>query len=741
MSPRAEHTDHASRKQPIGDISGPLETLRLDIEGMTCAGCAGRVETALRAVPGVVEVGVNFATDRADITVSQGAFHLGAVTTAIRRAGYKMAAPAPRSDTGAKQKVKDRRDALVLTAALLLAAPFFVQMIFMALDLPWRMTALLELALATPVQFILGARFYRAGFSALRHGSANMDVLVALGTSAAYGKSLYLWSSIGEQAAGSLYFEASVMVITLVLLGKFIETRAKRGATSAIRALHKLTPRTVCVLQEGAEVEIQAGDISVDDIMVLRPGDRIAADGEIIEGESDFDESHLTGESIPVVKTIGDTVVTGALVGAGSVHVKTKAVGADTTLARIIDLVENAQAARAPIQKLVDRIAQVFVPITVGISLSVFLLWGLVLSDWETAFTASVAVLVIACPCALGLAAPTAIVVGTGLAAKYGVLVKNFDVLEKAARVTDVVFDKTGTLTVGAPALCEFSGSLEDLRLAASAQKLSEHPLAAAFLDLAKSNDLPLTKPSSFKSFPGGGIQAVVQERSVTIGNQRFLSERGIDVEEAALEALAKRGLSAVAVAIDGRPICYAGLADAVRPTSRPAIEALTALSITPHLYSGDARQTARNIANSLGIPHAVAPMKPEDKAQRILALQASNRVVLMIGDGVNDAPALATADIGIAMGTGTDIAIETSDITLMRADLRLVATTLRLCKATIARVRQNLFWAFAYNALCIPIAAAGLLSPSLAGAAMAMSSLSVVGNALLLKLRRVHLA
>jgi Cu+-exporting ATPase len=599
-----------------------------------------------------------------------------------------------------------------------------------------------ELALATPVQFVIGARFYRAAWKALRAGAANMDVLVALGTSAAWGYSLWLLATLGPAAStGRLYFEASVVIVTLVLLGKYLEARAKRGTTAAIRQLMDLRPRSARVQRaDGSEVEVPVAALRAGDVVAIRPGERVPVDGEVLAGASEVDEALITGESLPVTKAAGSRVTGGAINGSGLLVVRATAVGADSTLARIIRLVENAQAGKAPVQRLVDRISAIFVPVVVAIAAVTFGVTFAVAGAFEPAFVAAVSVLVIACPCALGLATPTAIMTGTGAAARAGILIKDVASLERAHRIDTVVFDKTGTLTEGRPRVVEIVTTGGDgdelLQLAASVQRASEHPLARAVMARASDAGLAMLPVDDFRNHVGQGVVGTVAGRQLAIGSAAFLTSRGIDLAPATGTADRWRteARTVVWVADGSRLLGGFAIADPLRAESAAAVASLRALGVRTLLLSGDAPPVAEAIGREVGVDEARGGVAPDGKATAISGRQAAGATVAMVGDGINDAPALAAADVGIAMGSGTDIAMETAGVTLMRADPRLVAGAIAASRATFRKIRQNLFWAFIYNIVGIPLAAFGFLTPALAGAAMAASSVSVVGNSLLLR-------
>jgi Cu+-exporting ATPase len=678
--------------------------IKLPIEGMTCASCVTRVEKALKKVPGVAEAEVNLATETATVRLGAGAAP-EALVEAVRKAGYEarlVPQAAPEHD----------RSWWPVAVAAALTLPLALPMVGSPFGADWMLPGWLQLALATPVQFWLGARFYRAGWKALLARTGNMDLLVALGTSAAFGLSVYMLFKNQHH----YYFEASAAVITLVLLGKWLEGRAKRQTTEAIRALQALRPEK---------------PVNVGDVVEIRPGERIPADAVVLEGRSHADESMLTGESLPVAKQAGDAVTGGTVNKEGLLRIRVTAVGAQSMLGRIIELVENAQAKKAPIQRLVDRVSAVFVPVVLGIALVTLLGWGLAAGDWEIAILNAVAVLVIACPCALGLATPTAIMAGTGVAAKHGILIKDAEALETAHAVQAVAFDKTGTLTAGKPTLVSFDAYAEGaLAMAAAIQSGSEHPLAKAVLAAAK--DLASPKAKGVRSVAGRGIQGEVGGRTLALGSSRWMTELGLALPEEKNEGNTVSWLAD----ITGAPALLARMAfgDEPRPEAAEAVAQLAARGVRAIMLTGDNRAAAQAVGRRVGIEEIHAEVLPADKAAKVLELRKTHARVAMVGDGVNDAPALAAADLGIAMGSGTDVAMAAAGVTLMRSDPRLVAAAIDISRRTYAKIRQNLFWAFVYNVVGIPLAAFGILSPVIAGAAMALSSVSVVANALLLK-------
>jgi len=709
----------------------PEVTLDLGIGGMTCASCVRRVERALAAVPGVLEVSVNLATETAHLRVVAGTPE-AALGAALTRAGYRLtrAAGQDGADPGAAREARD------VVLAALLTLPFAIGMVGMAFGRDWMPPGWVQAALATPVVFWLGGRFWRAGFAALRAGTGNMDQLVALGTGAAWGLSAYLLVRHGAHGH-DLYFEAASMVVAFILLGKWLEARAKRATGAAIRALLDLAPRMARRIEDGEEREVPAAALAVGDLVVIRPGERIPADGIVREGRSGVDESALTGESRTIEKEPGAAVSTGTIALDGRLVAEVRAVGAETVLARVAALVAAAQASRAPVQKLVDRVSAVFVPAVLALALVTLIGWLLAGAAAETAIIIAVSVLVIACPCALGLATPAAIMAGTGAAARAGILVRDADAIERAGRITLVAFDKTGTLTEGKPRLAalhpaEGVTEAEALRLAAALQAGSEHPLARAVAAAATG---PLPRIEEFRALPGRGVEGRVEGRSLALGSPRLLAERGAAAGALVpvAEAEAAEGRSLAWLIEGDRALALLAFEDAGKPGAAAAVAGLHAMGLGTAMLSGDLRAAAEGVAARLGIGTVAAEVLPADKAAAVAAWQADGARVAMVGDGVNDAPALAQADLGIAMGTGTDVAIEAAGITLLRGDPALVPAAIEVARRTHAKIRQNLAWAFGYNVLGLPLAAFGLLSPVVAGAAMALSSVSVLTSALLL--------
>ncbi len=716
-------------------------TFDLPISGMTCASCAGRVERALGKVPGVQSVSVNLANERAHVEVL-GQIDPSVLIAAVDKAGYTATLPQSETATDASQAQRLHRERWALLLAIALALPLVLPMLVEPFGLHWMLPAWVQFALATPVQFIFGARFYIAAWKAVRAGAGNMDLLVAIGTSAGYGLSIYEWLTAHPGMAPHLYFEASAVVIALVLLGKYLESRAKRQTASAIRALEALRPERAIRVFDCREEDVAIHALKLGDQVMVKPGERFPVDGEVVEGQSHADEALISGESLPVPKQPGDKVTGGAINGEGRLLVRTTALGAESVLARIIRLVEDAQAAKAPIQKLVDKVSQVFVPTVLVLALITLVGWWLYGASLETAIINAVAVLVIACPCALGLATPTAIMAGTGVAARYGILIKDAEALERAHEVSAVVFDKTGTLTSGAPKIAHLvavdGNEALLLQQAGALQRGSEHPLAKAVLDACREQGLHVADVSASQSLTGRGIAGTLDGRPLALGNRRLLEEGGLSTGDLAASAkdweAEGRTLSwLIEQGPQPRVLGLFAFGDTLKPGALEAVEQLKAQHISSHLLTGDNRGSAHVVAHALGIDDVHAEVLPADKAATVAELKKTG-VVAMVGDGINDAPALAAADIGIAMGGGTDVAMHAAGITLMRGDPRLVPAALEISRKTYAKIRQNLFWAFVYNLIGIPLAAFGLLNPVLAGAAMALSSVSVVSNALLLK-------
>jgi Cu+-exporting ATPase len=720
------------------------ETRELAITGMTCATCALRVEKALSAIPGVTRAEVNLATERASVEGVAGLLRPADLIAAVRHAGYGAELltgdVAKDRELAAAEMRRAKAETRRLAAAVALSVPLLAPMIGATLP-GW-----VQLVFATPVQFLIGARFYAGAWSALRARVGNMDLLVVLGTSAAYFYSLYLL--LARPTGTPLYFDSAAVVIALVTVGKWLEARAKRSTTAQIKALMSLRPERARVVRGDEEVEIPAVAVAVGDVVVVRPGEKLPVDGVVTVGRSEVDESLLTGESLPLAKAPGDRVTGGSINGSGLLRIETTAVGEQSTLARIIGLVEGAQARKAPVQRLVDRVASIFVPVVLVIATLTFLGWWLIAGSITEGVVAAVSVLVIACPCSLGLATPTALMVGTGVAARAGILIRDVEALEAAHRLDTVVLDKTGTMTEGKPVVTEVipNGLAERdlLRLAAAAQAGSEHPLAHAVLEKARElgpdgGAASLPSLEEFQSHPGKGLAARVDGQQLLIGNRRLMEENGIALEEGDVRAqeLEGEGRTVMWVAAVSPRAKWLGLiavADPVKATAASAVRHLHEIGMETVLVTGDSERVAAAVAARLGIRRVLGGVLPDRKAAEVRRLQAQGHRVGMVGDGVNDAPALAAADVGFAMGTGTDVAMQTASVTLMRGDPLLIGDAIAVSRATYRKIRQGLFWAFIYNVIGMPAAALGLLSPMIAGAAMALSSVSVVSNALLLR-------
>lgn len=716
----------------------PPQSLDLAISGMTCAACATRIETVLNRLPGV-EASVNFASEKASVRYRPGQADAAGLIAAVRRAGYEA-----RESTGDTRALERERKAAAYRAemrrfriSVVLTLPLAAQMLWMFSGSHAELPRWLQFLLATPVQFWIGWRFFVGAYHSLRGGSGNMDVLVALGTSMAWLYStVVLLLDLHHQ---HVYFEASASVITLVLLGKLMEARAKAKTSAAIEALIRLQPQTARVVRDGEIVEVPVASLNPGDVFVVRPGESVPVDGEVAEGASSVNEAMLTGESLPVAKQPGDKVFAATVNGEGLMRCRATGVGSHTLLAGIIRMVEQAQGSKAPVQRLADRISAIFVPVVTAIALAAFAGWWAFTGDFTNALVNAVAVLVIACPCALGLATPTAIMVGTGRGAAAGILVKNAQALELAKNVEVLAVDKTGTLTLGQPAVTDVlpAGGADAaglLRAAASLEQGSTHPLAEAVVARAREEGHALAQPDELRAVAGKGLTATLGGEAYALGSPAFLAERGVAVPQALLVQLAGAGKSVVAVSRGPTFLGLLGIADRLRPTSREAVERLSAQGIEVVMLTGDNRATAAAIAREAGIAHVEAEVLPQDKAAAVARLKAGGKLVGMVGDGINDAPALAAADVSFAIGGGSDVALEAADVTLMRSDLLSAADAIDLSRATLAKIRQNLFFAFIYNVLGIPLAALGYLSPVIAGAAMAMSSVSVVSNSLLLR-------
>jgi P-type Cu+ transporter len=723
------------------------EKVELDVFGMTCAACSNRIEKVLNKQEGIELATVNLTTESAAIEYNPGMVDVQAIIERIRNLGYdaKPKADAEEKQTYKEKQLKTMKTKLIISA--LLSVPLLITMLdhLFGMNLPEiLMNPWFQFILATPVQFIIGWQFYIGAYKNLRNGGANMDVLVSLGTSAAYFYSLYetFKTVFIPEYEPHLYFETSAILITLILFGKYLESMAKSQTTNAISELLNLQAKEARVVRDGKEVMIPLEDVVVGDRLIIKPGEKIPVDGIVIHGRTSVDESMLTGESIPVEKNPGENVIGATLNKNGSIEIEATKVGKDTALASIIKVVEEAQGSKAPIQRLADVISGYFVPIVVGIAILTFICWISFVQpgQFEPALVAAIAVLVIACPCALGLATPTSIMVGTGRAAETGILFKGGEHLERTYQIDTIVLDKTGTITKGKPEVTDYLGDEETLQLLASAEKGSEHPLAGAIVAFAKEREIDFLDVDEFNAIPGQGISAKIAGKHILVGNRKLMRGHQVQIDgyEETLNEFEMNGKTAMLIAINGNYRGMIAVADTIKDSAKEAIEQLNEMGIEVVMLTGDNERTAQAIAKQVGIHHVVAQVLPDEKAEKIKELQALGKKVAMVGDGINDAPALVIADIGIAIGTGTEVAIEAADITILGGELLLIPKAINISHATIRNIKQNLFWAFAYNTAGIPIAAAGFLAPWLAGAAMALSSVSVVTNAL--RLKRVQL-
>lgn len=737
------HTeDYVNEIQHLGyDVV--KESVELTISGMTCAACSNRIEKVLNKIDGVINANVNLTTEQATVEYYRGVVNSDDFISKIQNLGYDAKVKEGQNQYSNKDK-RLKKQLTKLVIAAILSIPLLATMLVHLFHMPLPsifMNPWFQFILATPVQFIIGWQFYKGAYKNLKNGSANMDVLVALGTSAAYFYSIYemfKWLNHTTQMP-HLYFETSAVLITLILFGKYLETKAKTQTTNALGELLSLQAKEARVIKDNKEMMIPVKDVQVNDNILIKPGEKIPVDGVILKGTTSIDESMLTGESIPVDKQINDKVIGATINQNGAIVIQATQVGNDTALANIIKVVEQAQGSKAPIQRLADQISGYFVPTVIGIALLTFIIWITLVhfGQFEPALVAAISVLVIACPCSLGLATPTSIMVGTGRAAEKGILFKGGQYVEQAQNIDTIVLDKTGTITNGKPVVTDFEGDNETLQLLASAEYASEHPLAKAIVDYAQTNNINLINTDTFNALPGHGIEASVSQKQVLVGNRQLMTSNNVELSnhiESKMTDWESNGKTAMLIAING---VYQGLiavADTIKDNAIESIRRLHDMNINVVMLTGDNDNTAQAIAKQVGIDRVIANVLPDEKSAHITHLQKEGKQVAMVGDGVNDAPALVTADIGIAMGTGTEVAIEAADITILGGDLSLLPKTLSISQLTMRNIRQNLIWAFGYNIAGIPIAALGLLAPWIAGAAMALSSVSVVTNALRLK-------
>ncbi|WP_182201303.1 heavy metal translocating P-type ATPase [Paraliobacillus salinarum] len=723
------------------------EKVAFDVTGMTCAACSNKIEKVLNKMDGVSNASVNLSSEVANVSYYPGLVSEEELIERIEKLGYgaRQQAGEKQKEDRKQQEIKKMKTKLIISAILSIPLLFTMGVHLFNAPMPdFLMNPWFQMALATPVQFIIGWQFYVGSYKNLRNGSANMDVLVALGTSAAYFYSVYEgFQTIGNPAyEPHLYFETSAILITLILLGKYFETLAKGRTTQALSKLLDLQAKEARVLINGEEKMIPVDQVQVSDILVVKPGEKIPVDGMITKGTTALDESMITGESIPVEKKVDDSVIGATINKNGTIQFKATKVGKDTALSNIVKIVEEAQGSKAPIQRMADVISGIFVPIVVGIAIITFIVWFTLVNPGvvSDALVAAIAVLVIACPCALGLATPTSIMVGTGKAAEVGILFKGGEHLEQTGKINTIILDKTGTITKGKPSVTDFSGNKDVLSLVVSAENSSEHPLAEAIVHYGKQEQVEIKDTESFEAIPGYGIEAVIDNRQVLVGTPRLLEKHLISAEDflSDMHKLEEEGKTVMLIAVDGSYQGMIAVADTVKPTAKTALKQLKDAGIELVMLTGDNPTTAKAIANEVGIDKVIAQVIPEQKADEVKKIQTEGKKVAMVGDGINDAPALVVADIGIAIGTGTDVAIEAADVTILGGELTLLPKALKMSKATMKNIRQNLFWALAYNSAGIPIAAVGLLAPWVAGAAMAFSSVSVVSNAL--RLKRVKL-
>ena len=735
--------------EAIREEDNKRNKIDLKITGMSCAACSAKIEKKLNKVEGVAGAAVNLTTERANIEYDSSKVKTVDLIKTVEALGYKVEKVEDISNDKEKEQrekeIKKLRMELITSA--ILSSPLIMAMLLalVHIDIAFLHNEYFQLIIATPVQFVIGFRFYKNAYHALKAKSANMDVLIAMGTSAAYFFSIYNAFFAPQKATGmmmkELYFEAGAVIITLILLGKYLEAVAKGKTSEAIKKLMGLQAKTARVIRNGAEEDIPVKDVEVGDIIVVRPGEKVPVDGKIIEGNSSIDESMLTGESLPVEKNVGNSVIGATINKFGTFNFEATKVGKDTALSQIVKMVEDAQGSKAPIQKIADQVSSIFVPTVIGIAFVTFLIWYLAVGNFTSAIVSAVSVLVIACPCALGLATPTAIMVGTGKGAENGILIKGGEHLEMAYKLNSVVLDKTGTITKGQPEVTDIvplgdMNKSEILKISAVSEKLSEHPLGVAIYEKGKREFGTIPSPDKFEAIPGRGILSVIGDKYIYIGTRKLMTEKGISISdtESTIVKLENEGKTAMFVAVNNQIQAIVAVADTVKEHSKEAIEDLQKMGIEIYMITGDNKRTANAIAKQVGITNVLAEVLPENKAEEVEKLKKQGKIVGMVGDGINDAPALVAADIGMAIGTGTDVAIEAADITLMRGDLRSIATAIKLSRKTMLKIKQNLFWAFIYNIIGIPFAAFGLLSPIIAGGAMAFSSVSVVINSLSLK-------
>ncbi|TDY50200.1 Cu+-exporting ATPase [Alicyclobacillus sacchari] len=715
----------------------PTKVAVLKIDGMTCAACAARIEKVVGRTDGVESVEVNLASEKGTVTFVPGLIDEQGIISRIEKAGYgaRVLRDVNEEDERLRKERAYRRDVYTMWGSVVLTLPIVVQMFVMLFGSHAFLANWVSWVLATPVQFFVGWRFYRGAYHSLRGGAANMDVLVALGTTAAYLYSAVL-TVLGHTET---YFDSSATVITLIFMGKLLETRAKQQSNDAVSSLTSLAAKEAHVVRDGMEVDVPVAQLQVGDVVRVRPGEKVPADGVIVQGPAAIDESFLTGEPVPVNKAAGEQVYGATVNQMSAFSMRVTRVGSDTALAQVIRLVDQAQGSKAPVQRLADKISGVFVPIVLSIAVVTFLVWGF-FGTWSHALLTAVAVLVIACPCSLGLATPTALMVGTGLGAERGILIKGGEYLELAHQVSTIVFDKTGTITEGKPVVTDVvvADGVDEvtmIRFVAALEAQSEHVLARAVTHYADERGIDYPTTTGMTAIPGQGIMGMVEMHQVVVGNSQWVAGHGVSgIDQGLIAHLEEQAKTVVCVAIDGSFAGAIGIADRVKTDAKQAVAALVKMGIDVWMMTGDHARTANAVASQAGIHQVVAGVLPGDKAERISALKQQGRVVAMVGDGINDAPALAAADVGIAMGTGADIAIEAADIALVRSEMYGVVHAILLSRITMRKIRQNLFWAFVYNMLGVPLAALGLFSPMIAGAAMALSSVSVVSNSLLLK-------